>query len=418
MISRFINKVLSLNKQNKTILYSSIITRNNTTKKINNKNNIKQDIYNTNNWSNEVLENICKDLNTISDFHRFTFSTFLNSKSLTYGQGSVEASDDSSLLVLQSLNLPLRGSVPISQLIEKEIEKNNYKPKNLKSLNHYFKSEIDLGIIEYGSTNLTFNEKLIILNRIKERINNNVPVAYLVNAVYQQGYLFHVDERVLIPRSFIGEILANIIFEKHNKINFETDEPEIFDPFNFENVESVLDLCTGSGCLPILAMKFLPNVKSVDAVDISHDAIEVANINIKTHKLNDKIKVYNGDLFKPLKEEKIDKKYDLIISNPPYVTSKDMMILPQEYKHEPSLALDAGVNGLDIIEKIIKQAPLYLTSKGGLLLEIGKNAPIIKKKYPLSIEGLEWIDTEISSEEVFYATKKQLIEIFSQKISK
>lgn len=250
------------------------------------------------------------------------------------------------------------------------------------------------------------------MNKIKERINNNTPVAYLVNAVYQQGYLFHVDNRVLIPRSFIGEIFANLIFEKQNKIDFETDEPEIFDPFNFEKVESVLDLCTGSGCLPILALKFLPNIKFVHAVDISGDAIDVANINIKTYKLNDKIKVYKGDLFIPLKEDNIDKKYDLIISNPPYVTNKDMIALPKEYKHEPSLALEAGINGLDIIERIIKEAPLYLNSNGGLLLEIGKNAPIIKKKYPLSIKGLDWIDTEMSSEEVFYATKKQLIEIF------
>jgi ribosomal protein L3 glutamine methyltransferase len=199
-----------------------------------------------------------------------------------------------------------------------------------------------------------------------------------------------VDERVIIPRSYIAELMFN---------ELTAGEYPLID--DVHGIGRALDLCTGSGCLAILAAKAFPNAE-IDAVDISGEALEVAKINVENSWVKDRITLYQGDLFKPLK----GRRYDLIITNPPYVDADDMKDLPREYAHEPRLALAGGKDGLDIVRRILKEAPDYLTEEGGLICEIGYGRELLEEEYP----GIPfmWLDTEDSEGEVFFVTRDQL----------
>jgi ribosomal protein L3 glutamine methyltransferase len=209
-----------------------------------------------------------------------------------------------------------------------------------------------------------------------------------------RGLPFYVDERTIVPRSFIGELL-----DSHFDGGDDDDSGSLIgDPLSVENV---LDLCTGSGCLAILASRNFPNAE-IDAVDISRDALEVAARNVGDYGLQGRLTLHRGDLFKPLG----GRRYDLIISNPPYVDAEGMAGLPRECRAEPKLAFDGGADGLDIVRRILDEARAYLTPKGGLLCEIGRCRPALEAAYPQL--PLLWLDTEDSEGEVFWIAAADL----------
>lgn len=219
---------------------------------------------------------------------------------------------------------------------------------------------------------------------VEQRIATRKPAAYLVNRMYMRGLPFYVDERVIVPRSFIGELLDS---------HFGDDEVlRLRDP---ARVTRVLDLCTGSGCLAILAARAFPNA-TVDAADLSPDALAVATRNVREHGLEDRIRLTQGDLYDAVAGER----YDLIISNPPYVDAEGMAALPRECRHEPSMAFDGGADGIDLVRRIVEGARAHLAPGGGLLCEVGRCKPALEQAYPCA--GFLWLDTEDSEGEVFW----------------
>jgi ribosomal protein L3 glutamine methyltransferase len=240
----------------------------------------------------------------------------------------------------------------------------------------------------FATARVTTAEAKKILDMIDRRITTRKPAAYLVNKIYMRGLPFYVDERTIVPRSFIGELLASHFGGEAD----EEDSALIDDPLS---VETVLDLCTGSGCLAILASENFPNAR-IDAVDISKDALEVAARNVADYGLNERVTLHSGDLFKPLGE----KRYDLIISNPPYVDAEGMAALPRECRAEPKIAFDGGADGLDIVRRILNEAGRHLTPQGGLLCEIGRGRAPVESAFPQL--PLLWLDTEASDGEVFW----------------
>jgi ribosomal protein L3 glutamine methyltransferase len=223
------------------------------------------------------------------------------------------------------------------------------------------------------------------------RIRTRKPAAYLLNRIYMRGVPFTIDERAIVPRSYLGEILDS-----------ETFVGESFSLLpDADSIRSVLDLCTGSGCLAILAAMRFPKAK-VDAVELSKDAIEVARKNVADHSLKKRIRLRRGDLFAPLKAAR----YDLIISNPPYVDDEGMAALPPECRHEPRLAFDGGRDGLSVVRRILDEAGRHLTANGGLLCEIGRGRALIERAYP--DKRFLWLDTEESEGEVFWLDADQL----------
>jgi ribosomal protein L3 glutamine methyltransferase len=239
----------------------------------------------------------------------------------------------------------------------------------------------------FATARVTAREAEQILEVIGCRIATRKPAAYLVNKIYLRGLPFYVDERVIVPRSFIGELL-----EQHFSGDSDQGGSLIDDPLS---VERVLDLCTGSGCLAILASRNFPNAQ-IDAVDISRDALEVAARNVADYGLQDRVRLHRGDLFKPLREAR----YDLIISNPPYVDAEGMAGLPRECRAEPKLAFDGGADGLDLVRRILDEAGRHLTPQGGLLCEIGRGRERLEAAFPQL--PLLWLDTEDSQGEVFW----------------
>ena len=223
------------------------------------------------------------------------------------------------------------------------------------------------------------------------RIRTRKPAAYLLNRIYMRGVPFTIDERAIVPRSYLGEILDS-----------ETFAGESFSLVRDPGaIESILDLCTGSGCLAILAALRFPEAK-VDAVELSKDAIEVARKNVADHHLKKRVRLLRGDLFAPLKAAR----YDLIISNPPYVDDEGMAALPPECRHEPRLAFDGGRDGLSVVRRILDEAGRYLNEGGGLLCEIGRGRSLIERAYP--DKRFLWLDTEASEGEVFWLDAAQL----------
>jgi ribosomal protein L3 glutamine methyltransferase len=250
----------------------------------------------------------------------------------------------------------------------------------------------------FATARVTSAEGKKILDLISRRVTTRKPAAYLVNKIYMRGLPFYVDERTIVPRSFIGELLDTHFGRQENEEYDEEDGSLIGDP---ASIRSVLDLCTGSGCLAILASRNFPNA-AIDAVDISKDAIEVATRNVGDYGLQDRLKLYRGDLFKPLG----GKRYDLIISNPPYVDAEGMADLPRECRAEPKLAFDGGADGTDIVRRILDEAAAHLTPQGGLLCEIGRCRPQLEAAYPQL--PLLWLDTADSEGEVFWIAAADL----------
>jgi ribosomal protein L3 glutamine methyltransferase len=250
----------------------------------------------------------------------------------------------------------------------------------------------------FATARVTSAEGRKILDLIGRRVTTRKPTAYLVNKIYMRGLPFYVDERTIVPRSFIGELLDTHFGHQENEEYDEEDGSLIGDP---ASIRSVLDLCTGSGCLAILASRNFPNA-AIDAVDISKDAIAVATRNVGDYGLQDRLKLYRGDLFKPLG----GKRYDLIISNPPYVDAEGMAGLPRECRAEPKLAFDGGADGIDIVRRILDEAKAHLTRQGGLLCEIGRCRPQLEAAYPQL--PLLWLDTADSEGEVFWIAAADL----------
>jgi ribosomal protein L3 glutamine methyltransferase len=213
-----------------------------------------------------------------------------------------------------------------------------------------------------------------------------MPAAYLVNCAYLQGLPFYIDRRVIVPRSYLAELLFSDLFIG--------DEP-LVDP---QAATRVLELCTGSGCLAILATKIFPNAH-VDAIDMSEEALQVAAINVAKHELDDRITLVKGDLFAPVSGAI----YDVILANPPYVATKAAAALPPEFSHEPRLALDGGADGMDLVRRILAEAGAHLRDGGGLLCEVGRGRQILERDYP-EMEFL-WLDTAESSGEVLWLTQ-------------
>ncbi len=293
------------------------------------------------------------ELRTLLDFVRYAVSRFVEAK-LVFAHGTTDPVAEAAFLVCEALHL------------------------------HPDRFEM------FAAARVTATEAKTILNLIGRRVATRKPAAYLVNKIYMRGLPFYVDERVIVPRSFIGELL-----EQH--FNGE-DGSLIDDP---AAVKGVLDLCTGSGCLAILASRSFPNAR-IDAVELSKDALDVAARNVADYGLEDRISLHQGDLFKPLG----GKRYDLIITNPPYVDAGGMAALPRECRFEPKLAFDGGADGLDIVRRILNEAGQHLTPQGGLLCEIGRGRELLEDAFPQL--PLLWLDTEESEGEVFWIGAKDL----------
>jgi ribosomal protein L3 glutamine methyltransferase len=288
-----------------------------------------------------------RELCTLLDFVRYAVSRFIEAK-LVFAHGTADPVAEAAFLICEMLYL---------------------HPDQFET---------------FASARVTAAEAKAILGLIERRVTTRKPAAYLVNKIYMRGLPFYVDERVIVPRSFIGELL-----EQH----FSGEEGSLID--DPAAVETVLDLCTGSGCLAILASRSFPNAR-IDAVDISKDALDVAARNVADYSLEDRISLHKGDLFKPL----VGNRYDLIITNPPYVDAEGMATLPRECRFEPKLAFDGGADGLDIVRRILNEAGKHLTPQGGLLCEIGRGRELLEAAFPQL--PLLWLDTEDSAGEVFW----------------
>ena len=297
------------------------------------------------------------ELLTLLDFVRYATSRFVEAR-LVFAHGTTDPVAEAAFLVCEALHL---------------------HPDQFES---------------FATARVTAGEGKKILDLISRRVTTRKPAAYLVNKIYMRGLPFYVDERTIVPRSFIGELL-----EQHFGGDGEEDAGSLIsDP---DAVESVLDLCTGSGCLAILAARHFPNAE-IDAVDISKDALDVATRNVGDYGLENRLTLYRGDLFKPLG----GKRYNLIISNPPYVDAEGMADLPRECRAEPKLAFDGGDDGLDIVRRILDEAQAHLTPQGGLLCEIGRCRRQLEAAYPHL--PLLWLDTEDSEGEVFWIAAADL----------
>jgi ribosomal protein L3 glutamine methyltransferase len=226
---------------------------------------------------------------------------------------------------------------------------------------------------------------------VERRIRTRKPAAYLLKRIYMRGVPFYIDERAIVPRSYLGEILDSELFAGET-FSLVPDS---------DAIEGVLDLCTGSACLAILAAMRFPHAK-VDAVELSKDAMDVAGKNVADHHLKKRVRLLRGDLFAPVKEAR----YDLIVSNPPYVDDKGMASLPPECRHEPQLAFDGGSDGLAVTRRILDEAGRHLNEGGGLLCEVGRGRTAIERAYPR--KKFLWLDTEDSEGEVFWLDASEL----------
>jgi len=288
-------------------------------------------------------------LYTIRDLLRFAVSQF-NHADLFFGHGLENAYEEAVYLILNTLRLP---------------------PDRLE----YF---LD--------ARLTADEKIQVLHIIKRRIYEKKPAAYLTNEAWLGEYRFYIDERVIVPRSFIAELLQTQL------------SPWIIDA---KMVHSALDLCTGSGCLAILMAHSFENA-IIDASDISAPALEVAHKNVTDYDLSKRINLVQSDLFSELSA----RHYDLIISNPPYVSAKSMSCLPQEYHHEPKNALASGVDGLNTIRLILQLAAGHLSEQGLLIVEIGHNRDKLERAFPRT--PFTWLEISAGDEFVFLLNRDQL----------
>lgn len=289
------------------------------------------------------------ELHTIQDMIRWTVSR-LNAANVYYGHGTDNPWDEAVQLVLPSVFLPL--DIPE----------------------------------DMHNARLTSSERHRIVERVIRRVNDRVPVAYLTNKAWFCGMEFYVDERVLVPRSPIGELINNRFS------GILRDKPQ-----------HILDMCTGSGCIAIACAYAYPETE-VDAVDISPDALAVAEQNIEAHGIEHWVTPIRSDLFRDLPALQ----YDLIVTNPPYVDEDDMSDLPQEYRHEPVLGLASGSDGLKLTRRILSCAPDYLTDDGVLICEVGNSMVHLIDQYPEL--PFTWLEFENGGDGVFMLTKQQLVE--------
>lgn len=291
-----------------------------------------------------LREQAVRDLVTLRDFIRWGMSRF-NEAEIYFGHGTDNALDEAAYLVLHSLHLPPQIGEP------------------------------------YMDTRLTESERRRVVDILLRRVEERVPAPYLTHEAWYGGIPFYVDERVLIPRSPVIELI-----EAH------------FEPWvQAEKVSNILDLCTGSGCIAITCAAAFPDAH-VDAVDISRDALAVANINVERYDMSDQVRTVESDLFSALKGQR----YNIIVSNPPYVDAQDMAALPQEYRHEPALALEAGPNGLDLVLTILHEAMYHLESDGILVVEVGNSREALEELLP-EVPFL-WLEFERGGEGVFLLT--------------
>ncbi|MDO5069017.1 50S ribosomal protein L3 N(5)-glutamine methyltransferase [Neisseria zoodegmatis] len=296
-----------------------------------------------------MFSQAAEQLSTVRDILRFAVSRF-NEAGLHFGHGSDNAHDEAAYLILHTLNLPLDILDP------------------------------------YLDAKLLDSEKEEVLGLIEKRVVERLPVAYLTNQAWQGDFDFYVDERVIVPRSFIYELLGEPLapWIEHDEL-----------------VHRALDLCTGSGCLAIQMAYHYPDAE-IDAVDLSLDALEVAAINVEDYGLEERINLIHTDLF-----EGLEGTYDLIVSNPPYVDAESVEALPEEYLHEPELALGSGSDGLDATREIILNAAKFLNPKGVLLVEIGHNRDVLEAAYPEL--PFTWLETSGGDGFVFLLTREQLL---------
>lgn len=288
-------------------------------------------------------------LHTFRDLLRFSVSR-LNEAGLFFGHGSSNAYDEAAYLILHTLHLP---------------------PDQMETF------------LDARLTNMEVSQ---VLGIVKRRALEKIPAAYLTQEAWLGDFSFYVDKRVLIPRSFIAELLR------------EQLSPWVSDP---SSVHSVLDLCTGSGCLAILLAHAFENA-TIDATDISDEALEVANKNVEDYDLNPRVHLLQSDLFGALE----GRLYDLIISNPPYVNAESMASLPEEYRHEPRNALASGNDGLEATKEILKRAADYLTNEGMLIVEIGHNRAALEESFPQT--PFTWLETSAGDGFVFMLTRDHL----------
>lgn len=294
------------------------------------------------------MSDIVDELITLRDLFRYAITRFTEAE-LSFGHGASTALDDAAFLLLESLSLPIDDINP------------------------------------WLDARLTRNERRMLIERIEMRVSTRLPTPYIVGTAYIQGIPFKIDRRVIVPRSFIGELLCSDYFAPESGISL------IPDPYA---ISSVADICTGSGCLAVLAAKVFPAAE-IDAVDVSAEALEVAAENVARHG-EGRVHLFRGDLYEPL----AGRRYDIIIANPPYVDAAEMAELPPEYRAEPSLALAGGEDGLDIVRRLIDGAADHLAEGGGLLCEVGTGRERLEEAYP-DLPFL-WLDTEESAGEVFW----------------
>jgi len=308
--------------------------------------------YDPESTQNKGLWDLAEDeLVTVRDLLRFGVSRF-NEAKLYFGHGSTNAYDEAVYLLLHTLHLPIDQLEPW----------------------------LDARILEA--------ERDLVLSIYKRRVKERLPAAYLTNEAWLGEHKFYVDKRVIVPRSYIAELLRDDL------------QPWVQDA---EAVDSVLDLCTGSGCLAILAAMSFPNAV-VEAVDLSPDALDVARRNIQDYRLEDRVKLIESDMNKALK----NRKYDIIISNPPYVTEESMGALPDEYRHEPMMALASGEDGLDHVRVILDNAPKHLKDDGVLIVEVGHARESVEEAFPQL--PFVWPETSAGDGVVFLLNKAELSE--------
>ena len=289
------------------------------------------------------------ELLTLRDWLRWAVSRF-NAAKLFFGHGTDNAWDEAIWLLLATLQLPRDRLEP------------------------------------FLDARLTKAERLTVFNVLEQRIVRRLPTAYLVQEAWLGDFRFYVDERVIVPRSYFAELLE------------EGFSPWVEEP---ASVGSVLDLCTGSGCLAILMAHTFPHAQ-VDAIDISPDALAVARRNIADYGLEGSVHAIESDLFAAVP----GKRYDLILSNPPYVTAAAMAALPAEYRHEPVLALAAGDDGLDVVRRILREAADHLTPEGFIAIEVGHNRDQVEAEFPHL--PVVWLDTASSVDKIFLVSGEAL----------
>ena len=294
--------------------------------------------------------NVPAELETLRDCLRYAVSRF-NQAGLAFGHGSADAYDEAAYLLLHALHLPLDRLDP------------------------------------FLDARLTSAERSEIAALLARRIDERVPAAYLTREAWLGEFRFHVDERVIIPRSFIAELLPDGL------------APYIADR---SAVESALDLCTGSGCLAVLLAHAFEQA-DIDAVDISADALAVAQRNVSEYGLAGRINLIRSNLFDNVPA----KSYDLIISNPPYVTTMAMEALPREYRHEPELALAGGDDGLDAVRTILRKAPQFMQRDALLVVEIGDNQKAAEAAFPRM--PFTWLSTPSSEASVFLLKREDIV---------